>query len=158
MCVVLLDCSLYEFSQPFVIRARDGRTQPCFRRRLVRCRYRQGYNGCDDDRERRCLGTIPHIPLKSCLILTFCQDPPEEVVKNCTKEVDEVVRWVEMCSIPTNPISDFGSSVLRKNGLFLYLTFGQPHFRRRYLQRPGTDLEIRQLGEAFHYYLYVVRV
>lgn len=47
--------------------------------------------------------------------------------------------------------------VLRKGGVFLYLTFGQPHFRRRYLTRPDTALEIRQLGEAFHYYLYILR-
>ncbi|KAI0738534.1 S-adenosyl-L-methionine-dependent methyltransferase [Daedaleopsis nitida] len=66
-------------------------------------------------------------------------DPPEEVVQNCNREVDEVLR------------------VLRKGGVFVYLTFGQPHFRRRYLDRPGTTLEIRKLGEAFHYYLYIVR-
>ncbi|KAI0333851.1 S-adenosyl-L-methionine-dependent methyltransferase [Cubamyces sp. BRFM 1775] len=66
-------------------------------------------------------------------------DPPEEVVQNCNREVDEVLR------------------VLRKGGIFIYLTFGQPHFRRRYLDRPGTTLEIRKLGEAFHYYLYIVR-
>lgn len=68
-------------------------------------------------------------------------DPPQEVVENCTKEVDEVIR------------------VLRKGkGTFIYLTFGQPHFRRRYLTRPGTTLEIKELGEAFHYYLYIMRV
>ncbi|KAI0352160.1 S-adenosyl-L-methionine-dependent methyltransferase [Trametes cingulata] len=66
-------------------------------------------------------------------------DPPEGVVQNCNREVDEVLR------------------VLRKGGIFVYLTFGQPHFRRRYLDRPGTTLEIRKLGEAFHYYLYIVR-
>ncbi|KAI0372599.1 S-adenosyl-L-methionine-dependent methyltransferase [Pilatotrama ljubarskyi] len=66
-------------------------------------------------------------------------DPPEEVVQNCNREVDEVLR------------------VLRKGGIFIYLTFGQPHFRRRYLDRPGTTLNIRKLGEAFHYYLYIVR-
>ncbi|KAK0217761.1 S-adenosyl-L-methionine-dependent methyltransferase [Armillaria fumosa] len=67
-------------------------------------------------------------------------DPPEQVVSDCTKEVDEVIR------------------VLRKStGLFLYLTFGQPHFRRRFLARPETSLHIKELGEAFHYYLYIVR-
>ncbi|KAI0642257.1 S-adenosyl-L-methionine-dependent methyltransferase [Trametes meyenii] len=66
-------------------------------------------------------------------------DPPEEVVQNCNREVDEVLR------------------VLRKGGIFVYLTFGQPHFRRRYLDRSDTTLEIRKLGEAFHYYLYIVR-
>ena len=48
--------------------------------------------------------------------------------------------------------------VLRKgDGKFLYLTFGQPHFRRRYLTRPDTTLEIQQIGDAFHYYLYILR-
>ncbi|KDQ61339.1 hypothetical protein JAAARDRAFT_54716 [Jaapia argillacea MUCL 33604] len=68
-------------------------------------------------------------------------DPPPQVVEDCTREVDEVHR------------------VLRKGtGTFLYLTFGQPHFRRRFLKRPGTNLEIRELGEAFHYYLYITRM
>ncbi|KAK0202748.1 S-adenosyl-L-methionine-dependent methyltransferase [Desarmillaria ectypa] len=67
-------------------------------------------------------------------------DPPEQVVSDCTKEVDEVIR------------------VLRKStGVFVYLTFGQPHFRRRFLARPETSLHIKELGEAFHYYLYIVR-
>ncbi|KAI0718817.1 S-adenosyl-L-methionine-dependent methyltransferase [Fomitopsis betulina] len=67
-------------------------------------------------------------------------DPPEEVIQNCNREVDEVLR------------------VLRKpGGIFIYLTFGQPHFRKRYLTRPHTNLEVRALGEAFHYYLYILR-
>jgi hypothetical protein len=68
-------------------------------------------------------------------------DPPQQVIDDCTQEVDEVVR------------------ILReKRSLFLYLTFGQPHFRRRYLQRENSSLEIKTLGEAFHYYLYVLRM
>ncbi|KAK7685639.1 hypothetical protein QCA50_010983 [Cerrena zonata] len=66
-------------------------------------------------------------------------DPPEDVIQNCNQEVDSVLR------------------VLRKGGIFLYLTFGQPHFRKRYLTKPGTTLEIRTLGDAFHYYLYIIR-
>ncbi|KAH9920813.1 S-adenosyl-L-methionine-dependent methyltransferase [Amylocystis lapponica] len=67
-------------------------------------------------------------------------EPPQEVIDNCNREVDEVLR------------------VLRKpGGVFVYLTFGQPHFRRRYLSRPGTTLEIRELGEAFHYYMYILK-
>jgi len=66
-------------------------------------------------------------------------DPPPQVVDDCTKEVDETLR------------------VLKKGGLFIYLTFGQPHFRRRFLTRPGTTLEIKELGDAFHYYLYIMR-
>ncbi|KAF9446210.1 S-adenosyl-L-methionine-dependent methyltransferase [Macrolepiota fuliginosa MF-IS2] len=66
-------------------------------------------------------------------------DPPEQVIRDCNEEVDETLR------------------VLRKGGTFIYLTFGQPHFRRRYLTRPDTTLEIKALGEAFHYYLYILR-
>ncbi|KAJ3917822.1 S-adenosyl-L-methionine-dependent methyltransferase [Lentinula edodes] len=67
-------------------------------------------------------------------------NPPQQVVEDCTKEVSEVIR------------------TLRKEmGVFIYLTFGQPHFRKRYLTVPGTKLEIRELGEAFHYYLYILR-
>lgn len=66
-------------------------------------------------------------------------DPPQQVIDDCTKEIDEVLR------------------VLRPGGVMLYLTFGQPHFRKRYLTRPGTTLEIRKMGDAFHYYLYILR-
>ncbi|VDB99897.1 unnamed protein product [Peniophora sp. CBMAI 1063] len=67
-------------------------------------------------------------------------DPPQQVIDDCTKEVDEVVR------------------VLRKgSGSFIYLTFGQPHFRKRYLTRDDASLEIKQIGDAFHYYFYILR-
>ncbi|KAH9973559.1 S-adenosyl-L-methionine-dependent methyltransferase [Lactifluus volemus] len=72
--------------------------------------------------------------------VALTKDPPQQVIDDCTKEVDEVLR------------------VLRKgSGTFLYLTFGQPHFRRRYLARQQTTLEIQQIGDAFHYYLYILR-
>ncbi|KAG8920843.1 hypothetical protein FRC00_009453 [Tulasnella sp. 408] len=67
-------------------------------------------------------------------------NPPPQVVDDCTKEIDEAIR------------------VLRPGGTFIYLTFGQPHFRKRFLTREGTTLEIKQLGDAFHYYLYVLRL
>ncbi|KZT43228.1 S-adenosyl-L-methionine-dependent methyltransferase [Sistotremastrum suecicum HHB10207 ss-3] len=67
-------------------------------------------------------------------------DPPAEAVENCTKEVLEALR------------------VLRPGkGIFFYLTFGQPHFRKRYLTHPNTTLEVSTLGTSFHYYLYVLR-
>ncbi|KAF5335992.1 hypothetical protein D9611_006341 [Ephemerocybe angulata] len=66
-------------------------------------------------------------------------DPPQQVIDDCNGEVSETLR------------------VLKPGGKFIYLTFGQPHFRKRYLQKEGTTLEIRALGEAFHYYLYIVR-
>ncbi|KAG8974922.1 hypothetical protein FRC05_006599 [Tulasnella sp. 425] len=39
-------------------------------------------------------------------------NPPPQVVDDCTKEIDEAIR------------------VLRPGGVFIYLTFGQPHFRK----------------------------
>jgi hypothetical protein len=53
-------------------------------------------------------------------------------------------------------------SVLKQGGIFIYITFGQPHFRRRYLTGAHvtreTSLEINQLGESFHYYMYTLRM
>jgi len=67
-------------------------------------------------------------------------NPPQEVVESCLKEVDEVVR------------------VLRPStGIFIYLTFGQPHFRRCFLTRSDASLEIKEIGDSFHYYLYILR-
>ncbi|KAF8836736.1 S-adenosyl-L-methionine-dependent methyltransferase [Paxillus ammoniavirescens] len=66
-------------------------------------------------------------------------NPPEAIISDCTAEVSEVLR------------------VLRPTGTFLYITFGQPHFRRRFLigpHSPNTKLEIKELGESFHYYMY----
>ncbi|KAF4593218.1 hypothetical protein EYR40_008923 [Pleurotus pulmonarius] len=67
-------------------------------------------------------------------------DPPAQVIEDCDREVTEVVR------------------VLKKGtGRFIYLTFGQPHFRKRYLTKPQTTLEVKELGDFFHYYLYILR-
>lgn len=71
-------------------------------------------------------------------------DPSEQVIKDCTAEVSQVLR------------------VLKPNAVFIYITFGQPHFRRRYLTGAhltrNTSLEINQLGESFHYYMYILRI
>lgn len=66
-------------------------------------------------------------------------DPPEEVVKACKSEVDEVIR------------------ILKPTGSFIYLTYGQPHFRRAHLTRDDWELEIIQLGLAFFYYIYIMK-
>ncbi|GES86083.1 S-adenosyl-L-methionine-dependent methyltransferase [Rhizophagus clarus] len=63
-------------------------------------------------------------------------DPKPEVIEIVKKEVDEVTR------------------VLKVGGKFIYITFGQPHFRRRYLERPCWEVKIETLGEAFHYFFY----
>lgn len=47
-------------------------------------------------------------------------------------------------------------TVLRKGGKMIYVTFGQPHFRRRWLEEvEGWEVEVRVLGEMFHYFVYV---
>ncbi|KZV93125.1 hypothetical protein EXIGLDRAFT_709983 [Exidia glandulosa HHB12029] len=67
-------------------------------------------------------------------------NPNQDIVDNCNAEVNEAIR------------------VLRsKTGIFIYLTFAQPHFRKQYLQKPGTTLETKQLGDMFHYYMFIVR-
>ncbi|GAA5878185.1 hypothetical protein JCM16303_002875 [Sporobolomyces ruberrimus] len=66
-------------------------------------------------------------------------NPQPEIVADVKAEVDEVIR------------------VLKPSGTFLYLTFGQPHFRRQHLTRPGWKLEICEVGEGFSYYFYILR-
>lgn len=70
-------------------------------------------------------------------------NPPEKDVKACTQEVSEALR------------------VLRKRpgSKFAYFTFGQPHFRKRYMQnRPNFTLIHREIGppEGFAYFLYIL--
>ncbi|KAJ9114000.1 hypothetical protein QFC22_005818 [Naganishia vaughanmartiniae] len=68
-------------------------------------------------------------------------NPPEEDVQNCRKEVEEAVRVLAKA----------------KGSRFLYATFGQPHFRKRYMQgHPGFELSHKDIGppEGFSYFLY----
>ena len=68
-------------------------------------------------------------------------------------------RWI------THPMFGFRHvmstcSVLRPEGKFIYITFGQPHFRKRFLMgehTPNTRLEVKTLGETFHYFMYILR-
>jgi len=48
--------------------------------------------------------------------------------------------------------------VLKPEGVYIWMTFGQPHFRRPLLLREpfAWSLKVMQLGEAFHYYIYVL--
>ncbi|KAJ1905703.1 hypothetical protein IWQ60_012226, partial [Tieghemiomyces parasiticus] len=65
-------------------------------------------------------------------------DPSPELVANVKAEVDEALR------------------VLKPGGKFIYITFGQPHFRKPHLIRDKCTLEVRTIGDAFHYYVYII--
>ncbi|CAI2178994.1 9705_t:CDS:2 [Funneliformis geosporum] len=54
-------------------------------------------------------------------------NPKSEVVEKVKKVVDEVVR------------------ILKVDGKFLYITFGQPHFRHRYLERSCWKIKMEKL-------------
>jgi len=66
--------------------------------------------------------------------------PPEDVIESCKKEVDEVLR------------------VLKPGGRFIYISFGQPHFRLPHLDRMewngGVKVETLGEGGLLQYYLY----
>jgi EEF1A lysine methyltransferase 4 len=66
--------------------------------------------------------------------------PSAEIVKSCNEEVDEVLR------------------VLKSGGRFLYISFGQPHFRLPYLNREawkgGVKVETLGEGGLLQYFLY----
>ncbi|GAB5589104.1 hypothetical protein Unana1_04004 [Umbelopsis nana] len=67
-------------------------------------------------------------------------DPSPELIKEVKAEVDEVVR------------------VLKVGGKFIYITFGQPHFRKRHLTRDCWDgIKVSTLGDAFHYFIYEMK-
>ncbi|KAK8847341.1 hypothetical protein IAR55_005198 [Kwoniella newhampshirensis] len=70
-------------------------------------------------------------------------NPPEKDIKTCTQEVSEALRVLRK----------------RKGSKFVYFTFGQPHFRKRYMQnRPGFKLAHKEIGppEGFAYFMYVL--
>ena len=70
-------------------------------------------------------------------------NPPEEITRDCVSEVKEVQR------------------VLRKNSssIFIYHTFGQPHFRRQILNtdEENWELTVSEIGDWFSYFLYTLR-
>jgi len=49
--------------------------------------------------------------------------------------------------------------VLSPTGTLVYITFGQPHFRKNLLLKDkyGWELTIDKLGEFFHYFIYVLK-
>ncbi|KAI7872481.1 S-adenosyl-L-methionine-dependent methyltransferase [Spinellus fusiger] len=66
-------------------------------------------------------------------------DPSEDLIREVKAEVDQVER------------------VLKVGGVFLYITFGQPHFRKRHLTRSCWEVKTQTMGDAFHYFFYSMR-
>lgn len=72
-------------------------------------------------------------------------NPSEQVLDNVAREINGVLAYVS-CS---------HSLLKERTGLFLYFTFGQPHFRMPHMERSDWTLSKRELGDMFHYYLYI---
>lgn len=64
-------------------------------------------------------------------------DASEEAQSNIKQYMDEIFR------------------VLRVNGKFIYITFGQPHFRRKFFDAYGR-IEQHEIGDGFKYFVYIV--
>lgn len=49
--------------------------------------------------------------------------------------------------------------VLGDDGVFISVTFAQPHFRRRFVLAPGYawGMHVATFGEEFHYFVYTMR-
>ncbi|KAL6654811.1 hypothetical protein ACP70R_008276 [Stipagrostis hirtigluma subsp. patula] len=49
--------------------------------------------------------------------------------------------------------------VLKPEGVFVSITFGQPHFRRRFFEAPGFtwSVEYSTFGDGFHYFFYTLK-
>ncbi|KAG8368282.1 hypothetical protein BUALT_Bualt15G0029000 [Buddleja alternifolia] len=49
--------------------------------------------------------------------------------------------------------------VLKPDGIFISITFGQPHFRRRFFSAPTFtwSVECRTFGDGFHYFFYILK-
>ncbi|KAJ2782698.1 hypothetical protein H4R18_002124 [Coemansia javaensis] len=65
-------------------------------------------------------------------------EPSAELCENVGREVSEVER------------------VLAPGGRFIWVTFGQPHFRRRHLERASWTVEVERLNSGgFDYFAYI---
>uniref|UniRef100_A0A453B404 Methyltransferase domain-containing protein n=1 Tax=Aegilops tauschii subsp. strangulata TaxID=200361 RepID=A0A453B404_AEGTS len=49
--------------------------------------------------------------------------------------------------------------VLKPGGKFVSITFGQPHFRRRFFEAPEFtwSVEWNTFGDGFHYFFYILQ-
>ena len=62
--------------------------------------------------------------------------PSQSVLSDITVTIDEIYR------------------VLRDGGSFISISFGQPHFRKQYLERDGWKVTVQPLEDTF-YFLYI---
>ncbi|KAL1793890.1 hypothetical protein ACET3X_007311 [Alternaria dauci] len=68
--------------------------------------------------------------------------PPEEVINNCGRYISEVWR------------------VLKDDGVFMYISYRQPHFTKPILNRKNEwdlDMEILGEGDSFEYFGHILR-
>ena len=65
-------------------------------------------------------------------------NPPESLLKQMHSYMDQVAR------------------VLVPGGIFLHITFAQPHFRRRFLETTQFNVSVKTLGgsDSFDYFIY----
>jgi len=51
------------------------------------------------------------------------------------------------------------SRILKPGGTFLYISFGQPHFRKPLLDRPeyNWNYKVLTIGEFFHYFIFIMK-
>ncbi|XP_051131606.1 uncharacterized protein LOC127251779 [Andrographis paniculata] len=49
--------------------------------------------------------------------------------------------------------------VLKPQGIFISISFGQPHFRRRFFNAPTFtwSIECKTFGDGFHYFFYILK-
>ncbi|KAI9331362.1 S-adenosyl-L-methionine-dependent methyltransferase [Obelidium mucronatum] len=48
-------------------------------------------------------------------------------------------------------------SAIKPGGLFIHITWAQPHFRRRFCEVTGMDVSVKKVGTDWEYFVYVAR-
>jgi hypothetical protein len=85
--------------------------------------------------------------------------PPEEVLENSGRYINEV-RLVEAEESKTNANCDKIMRVLEDDGVFLYVTYRQPHFIKPILNRNNEwdlRMEIMGGGDSFQYFGFALK-
>lgn len=85
--------------------------------------------------------------------------PPEEVLENSGRYIDEV-SLIERDRWGTNADCDKVLRVLKDDGVFLYVTYRQPHFIKPILNRNmewDLEMEVMGGGDSFQYFGFVLK-